>query len=465
MSRSVPARMVFADAASFGFSPAASGRDNQRALQAAADAGGTITVARPGTYDLAGTVLVGSQTELIFGAGVVVRKVDEAGPFSHVLLNKGALSGAWDHGIVVDGLCIEVNGIDQCGDAVFGLRGQVAFLHVHDLRVRRFRCHDLGRIQYGIHVCTFEDLLIEDVIIHGQKDGIHLGRGRRFTIRDGVFATADDAIALNAHDYDTGNPELGWIEHGRIENCHDLRQGAEVGFFIRILAGGWIDWRAGMQVQKSDTVVSGGRLYRVRAEPDGRTYTSLVPPTHAVGTVEHDGIAWVHVQDDAIHTAGVRHVTLRDIFLAKPRIGVSVHFDGDRYSRSYYPGAPLPLQERIVLDGVHVLHDEPRPFLSCNTPLDALCIRNSTFRRGHLHFRGDPSLCDFGATSISMHGNTFASRVPTQLLCNEVAGKRIDLHVTGSQILHDGFMAGVDPGPGRVTVAGDLPLQGQIPMG
>ena len=36
------------------------------------------------------------------------------------------------------------------------------------------------------------------------------------------LGTFDDAIALNAHDYATSNPELGWIENGVIENCHDL---------------------------------------------------------------------------------------------------------------------------------------------------------------------------------------------------------------------------------------------------
>jgi len=68
---------------------------------------------------------------------------------------------------------------------------------------------DLSKAQYGIQVCTFEDLIIDDVVIKGMKDGVHLGRGKRFTIRNGVFQTFDDAIALNAHDYATGNPEVG----------------------------------------------------------------------------------------------------------------------------------------------------------------------------------------------------------------------------------------------------------------
>lgn len=457
MNASPPTRHAFADAADVGFSPTASGVDNQRALQAAVDAGGTITVARPGTYALAGTVLLGSHTTLLFGAGVVIRKVDEAGPFSHVLLNKGALTRTWDEDIVVDGLHLEVNGLDHCSHVVFGLRGQVAFFHARDVAIRRFRCLDLGRMQYAIHVCTFEDLLVDDVIIHGQKDGVHLGRGRRFTIRNGVFGTADDAVALNAHDYDTGNPELGWIEHGVIENCHDLRQKKEIGFFIRILAGAWVDWRAGMEVQKSDTVVSAGRLYRVSAQADGRTYISRTRPEHATGRAVLDGITWVMVQDDVTYTAGVRHVALRDIFLAKPRTGMSIHLDCDAYSRSYYPGAPIPLQEQLSFDGIRVLHDEPTPFLCCNTPVDAVTIRGSTFRRNHIAFHSNGALADHGRTSINLVGNTFAMPGAMDLIRNEITGKRILLTATGNQALHDDFSARIDAGPGTVSIRGELP--------
>lgn len=72
---------------------------------------------------------------------------------------------------------------------------------------------------------------MNDAIIKGMKDGVHLGRGNGFTISNCVFQTFDDAIALNAHDYSIGNPELGWIENGVIENCHDLSAENTTGFF------------------------------------------------------------------------------------------------------------------------------------------------------------------------------------------------------------------------------------------
>lgn len=415
-----------------GFRPDASGIDNQAALQRAVDRGGEIAVTRPGTYALAGTVYIGSDTMLRFGAGVFVKKVPEKGPFSHVILNKGALAKTYDERIRIEGLHVIVNGVDVRTFAeVFGLHGQLAFFYVRDLSITGFRCFDLGKAQYGIHVCTFEDLRVEDVIVHGGKDGVHLGRGKRFTIRDGVFGTGDDAVALNAHDYDVGNPELGWIENGIVENCHDLNQGSEVGFFCRILAGAWTDWRQGMEVQKSDTVVHAGRLYRVRADPDGKVYRSLTPPTHAQGGQILDGIRWEHVQDEVTYTAGVRNVVFRDIFLEKPRIAFSIHFDNDRFSRSYYPGAPVPVQENLVIENATVLHDRPTDFLSVNTPVDTITILSSRLRENPLKFHGKVALEDLGKTRLNLIGCAFAKSGPHELLRIESPGKRVELMIGG----------------------------------
>ena len=275
-------RPGFTDAADFGFSPQAAGAENTKALQRAVDQGGTIVVSRPGTYPIAGTVYLGSNTSLVFGNNVFLKKVAEPEPFTHVLLNKGALTKTYDQHIAVEGLQIIVNGVDvrHVQGCLWPARPTRLLLR-QGLAHRAFPLPRPGPAQYGIHVCTFEDLVINDVVIKGDKDGVHLGRGKRFTIRNGVFETFDDAVALNAHDYAVGNPELGWIEDGVVENCHDLDAEKTTGYFCRILAGAWIDWRPGMEVQQSDTVVSEGRLYRVQAKPDGTVYKSLTRPTHA----------------------------------------------------------------------------------------------------------------------------------------------------------------------------------------
>ncbi len=455
MPASCPAHRT--DAAEHGFSPEANGLDNLRSLQRAVDGGGTVVVSRPGVYRLAGTVLIGSHTTLVFANGVTVMKSLEQGEFSHVLLNQGALDGTWNEGIVVEGLTLAVNGIDVRKFLVFGLHGQVAFLRVRDLRIQRFRCLDLGKAQYGIHVCTFEDLVVDDVIIHGDKDGVHLGRGRRFRISNAVFRTHDDAIALNAHDYDVGNPELGWIEDGVVENCVDLDAERTTGFFCRILAGAWTDWFAGMVVRKSDTVVSQGRLYRVRAEPDRATYRSATAPVHERGSAVVDGITWTMVQEDVTRTAGVRDVVFRDIRLHKARTAFSIHFDNDHYSRSYYPGAPLPVQQRLAFDNVRVLHDRPCHFLSSNTPVDALLVANSWLGNSQIVFNGIDAIADYGRTAITLVGCAFTGEAEHELVVNTVPNKTVVLHTAGSLVLHPGYAARVSPGPGTITIDSDLP--------
>ena len=454
----LPSTSSFTNAANFGFSPNATGLQNMQALQKAVDQGGTVQVSTPGTYKLAGTVYLGSHTTLQFGNGVFIQKVNEQGDFSHVLINKGAKTKTFDQNITVEGLHIIVNGMDvRKFVEAYGLHGQLAFFYVKDLKIERFRCLDLGKAQYGIHVCTFEDLIIDDVIIKGQKDGVHLGRGKRFTIRNGVFQTFDDAIALNAHDYATGNPELGWIENGVIENCHDLNAENTTGYFCRILAGAWIDWDPGMEVQQSDAVVSNGRLYRVQAKPDGTLYKSLTQPSHEKGSMVLDGINWGVVQDEVTYTAGVRNVVFRNIFLEKPRIGLSIHFDNDKYSRSYYPGAAIPLQEQLVFDNVRVLHDQDIPLLSIATPVNMVTLSNCHIRNNRIHFLSNKAMRDYLKTNILIYGCNFEHHGPMDLLVNAVENKEVLLKTFGNVALYDDFLARIVCGKGKMVVESDLP--------
>ena len=86
-----------------------------------------------------------------------------------------------------------MNGIDLRHNEIFGLRGHLAFFYVRDLKIEGFRCYDLDTMQFCIHVCTFEDIIIRDIIIKGDKDGVHLGNGKRFLISNCVFNTFDEA--------------------------------------------------------------------------------------------------------------------------------------------------------------------------------------------------------------------------------------------------------------------------------
>ncbi len=455
----------FTDAAEFGLSPGATGMENVAAMQKALDQGGTIVVSEPGTYKIASTLYIGSNTSLVFGKGVSLKKVNEQGSFAQIILNKGALTKTYDENISVEGLHVMVNGVDNCSDLILGLRGVIGFFYVKDLKIKGFRCYDLTGCQYCVHISRFEDVIIEDVIIKGRKDGIHFGPGKRFTIRDGVFQTFDDAIAFNGQDYSTGNPELGWIEDGIIENCYDLDQEKTVGYFCRLLAGGWIDWEKGMKVQQSDAVVSNGKIYRVKMDPDGTLYESVTRPDFESGTKVLDGITWVMTQETISYTGGVRNVIFRNIQLEKPRVPFSIEFNKGRYNRSYYPGAEIPVQENIVLDNVKVMYDKNIPLIYVSSPVNMITITNSRLKNTGIRVFGNETLpeylkdnivSDFYKTSINIHGCIFEQEGEMVLLHNTAKGKEIELKTSSNIEIGKNFSAKIIEGGGKISVQSDL---------
>ena len=240
-----------------------------------------------------------------------------------------------------------------------------------------------------------------------------------------------------------------------IENCHDLNAAKTTGFFCRILAGGWIDWKSGMEVQQSDTVVSEGRLYRVQMQPDGKVFKSVTRPTHTSGKMVLDGINWGMAQSDVTYTAGVRNVVFRDIFLHKPRIGFSIYFDNNNYSRSYYPGAQIPMQERISFENIQVLQ-EKTTFLNIGTPVDVVTIVNSSFKENRIQFVSNKAMQDYGKTTINMIGCNFGHPGKMDLVVNQVPKKAIVLKTASSVELSDRFSAAVVAGEGKISLESDL---------
>jgi hypothetical protein len=157
------------------------------------------------------------------------------------------------------------------------------------------------------------------------------------------------------------------------------------------------------------------------------------------------------------HTAGVRNVTFRDIYLEKPRIGFSVHFDNDRYSRSYYPGAPVPIQQRLLFENIRVLHDKKTDFISVGTPVDVLTIANSSFANHRINFHGNRAMSDYLKTRINIFGSVFSHPGTMDLVVNSIPHKVIDLKTSSNVALSDDFRAAVVPGSGSITVDSDLP--------
>lgn len=418
-----------------------SGRENRLALQKKLDRGGTVRIEEPGTYEIEGTLYIGSHTRLIMGKGVVVRRT-ASGRDSFFLINKGALSRTWDTDITIEGLNLITDGVEARENGeVYGLTGEISFFYVKRLRIFDFTCMDLPNLSFGLHICTFEDIVLERLHIEGRKDAVHLGTGKRFVIRHGIFRTFDDPIALNAHDYAVANPQMGWIEDGVIEDCHDLPDEDTTGYFCRILAGSWTDWYQGMEIQNSDTVVSNGRVYRAFQKPDGTIYRSVTAPTHKAGMCTLDDINWMMVQEEAIYDCGCRNLHFKDIFLRKARaVALSVHFDRDRYSRSVYPGSHMPVQKNIILENVTV-GNEIACMVRSITPVDTLKIINSvvgTKESGNSSIRLETLAGWEGCypeTCILLQGNTCYGDPEESVECEE--GRTYRTVMSGNLIIKD----------------------------
>ncbi len=379
----------------YGFRPDGNARANALALQNALVGGGEIEITEKGIYDIDKTIVLEGNTTLRFGEGVYLRRVPaEDGIFGYTFINKGAYTHEYDEHITILGLKLLCNGLDTSRDAenaIPGLRGQLSFFYVKNLTIRDFTCPDLGAYGFCIQICTFENVLIEHVEIAGKKDGVHFGKGKNFTVRHGRFRTFDDPIAINAHDYSTGNPQLGWIENGLIEDCYDLDEDTTTGYFCRILAGSWCHWFYGMEVQHSDTVLYEGRLYRVLMRPDEMLYRSVTPPTHEKGEKEYDGINWVMVQDDdPILSCGCRNLHFKNIHLQKHRrVALSIHFDNDKFSRSVYPGSVMPVQENITFEDIYT-ENKVLLMLYTVTPAKNITFQNSELSDSKFAFSSLP---------------------------------------------------------------------------
>ena len=369
----------------YNFSPSNSGEDNRKSLQKLLDIGGHIIIDEKGTYDICGTLFIGDNTTLEFSPETYVRRIPTGDGDGCLLINKGALNREYNHDIKISGMHLICNNVEITKQTITGMYCHIGLFYTKRTIIDNLECYDLGPHGFCIQICTFEDSLVENIHVEGMKDAVHYGPGKRFQLRNGVFRTYDDPIALNANDYAIANPQMGWIEYGLIENCCELDQPSTTGFFCRLLGGSWVDWTDGIIIRNSDTVVSNGRLYRAKMPPDGKEYISHTQPLFEDGEQVLDGITWVMIQDDnPIYNCGCRFIQFKDIYLKKNRpTAFAFHFDNDVYSHSYYPYSKAPVQEYISFENVNVLADV-KYFIYSTTPIDNIKITNSTIKNANI---------------------------------------------------------------------------------
>lgn len=431
--------LLIKNASDYGFRAENDGLENARALQNAVNGGGEIRITEPGVYEIADQIVLGDDTHICCGEGVYLKRVENPEENGYLFINSGAYTKTYNHNISLIGLRVVCNEViaplktEDTKKVILGLIAHCAFFYVKNLTIRDFECLDLPSKNFAIQICTFENVTVENIRVEGMKDAVHFGRGKNFSVKHGYFRTFDDPIALNGHDYVTSNPELGWIENGVIEDCYDLSADTTTGYFCRILAGAWTDWYEGMIVQRSDTVVSDGRLYRVFMPGDGKTYCSMTRPTHKTGEKEYDGFVWAVVQEDVTYSAGCRNIYFKDIHLQKNRpVAFSIHFDRDRWSRSYYPNSPSPIQDNLTFENVTVEADEIPMLLWSLTPVRQVRFINCTIRDNMLrfaHLKAEGIV--YPQTELLLDGTKFDKECP--LLVHSANGTSVDLRIENSK--------------------------------
>jgi hypothetical protein len=276
-------------ASAYGASPAATAAANVTALQAALDAaddagGGIVVIDEAGDYSVNATLTIYANTALVCAPGVALSK--SGSNFGEVIANEGATTGATDENISIIGLRIKCNGNQLIEAIAAGLRGHISLWHVRNVHIENVQILDLPNAQFGIHICDWSDLVVDRCRLEGDKDGLHLGKGQRGIIRRLYTDTADDGLAINAHDWIVSNPEIGDITDLTVEDCHFEGQA------IRMMTGSWTDWTTATTYYRGETVNNAGNIYRAFLAA-GTSASSSVAPTHASGTVTGaDGIPW-----------------------------------------------------------------------------------------------------------------------------------------------------------------------------
>jgi hypothetical protein len=291
--------------AEFGFSPSASADVNVAALQSALDGGGLIIIDVPGVYDLNDTLYLDSNTELTCVPGVVFRKV---APYCNVLLNRGALTKEYNENITIDGLELSVNSQEAKPTVVYGLRGHLGFFYVKNLTIKNFTCLDGKEFQFLIYIVTWSNLLIENLRLAGDKDGIKLSNGHNATIRNLDLTTYDDGLSLCGTDYACIVGEVGDVYNVFCSNINDHQYKNIFGRTCLIYTGSWADYKSGNEYGGGDFCLNEGGLYQALNDGEFAAIASEAP-VHKSGIVTGgDNISWRFIQPCDFYQTNVYNV-------------------------------------------------------------------------------------------------------------------------------------------------------------
>lgn len=332
------------NAKDYGLSISNTGAQNRLALQKAVDGGNKTVYINNGVYDINDTILLDSNTKLMFELGATLHKVTGSGtPFTHVFLNRGSLTRTYDENITIDGLTVTGANVGTYSTAIVGLSGHMSFYYIKHLRITNYTCVDGGDSLFMFNLCKWEDVYFDGIKITSLKDAFALQTGRKAIISNAVLETRDDAIGLKTCDYPNHEAEAGDIDDILLYNITDSNYGGQpvTGYSVRVLLASWTDWANGNTYWRGDHCLSNGNLYISDLPLNGSAIGSDAP-IHSTGVVTGaDGIPWRFITISAKKNTTVSNVRIDGCNFKKGRTTVFAEsWSGSAAGdfRGIYPG-------------------------------------------------------------------------------------------------------------------------------
>lgn len=360
----------FVNANLHGYLPTNTASDNVAAMQAILDGGNkTIIVPMPGTYLVNGECLIDSNTEIIFGEGVIIQK---SAAFGTIFMNRGAYTRTYNENITLRGLTIKTDGFEGeyvPTSPIYGVRGNVNFYYAKKVKIYDIECTDIGTVNWLLSFNRFEDVLVEGVVCEGMKDCINWGNGKKYIVRNVYSSCYDDTLGLNPFGYPQSSPEVGSLIDGLVENIYYKHNPAwpDGGRVFNFQMGAVSDWYSGKMILTGDIVNAGGNTYIAIATPvAGVEVASVTEPTIEVFNNVQDtgeGIQWrIQKLGETTAQAQIENIVFRNIVHDSEEQGVILTYfagnDGTN-SRTVHPDvlvADYPEAKNIKFDGLKTKH-------------------------------------------------------------------------------------------------------------
>lgn len=417
----------------YGYSPSANAATNTAALQAAVLNGGTIFV-RKGIYDMNDTILLDSNTNLIFEPGTKLKKVAS---YCQVFLNRGALTAEYNTNITIDGLEILTNGNDPSSTLLFGCRAHMGFYCIKNLTITNFKLLDGINLTnaYCFHITRFENLYMDGIQLTHGKDGIDLYNGHHALIQNAILETRDDATALKTIDYPGVIVEIGDVHDITFRNITDRTASGQAvtGQFCRAMNCSWADWESGNMYLIGNLALNNGHLYQVQ-NCQTTAVEGTVAPTHTIGEVTGaDGITWRYKNESTVYHADIYNIRFDQITQTKPRIFFAAElYMSTTYLMAVYPGteALSKIYNVSVTNGNFVKSESSGFIGSCGNLTDLTLIGN-LIDNAETIFSSADAVPEFAnSTRIVMVGNILKNT--TNFIFYTKAGEAIYLTTSGN---------------------------------